>query len=135
MKKLALFLVVIGALMLCTATSTKATTVRLYFKITVTNTCNPIWPGSYCVQLKLTYNNVPITTAVTNCNVQSGGCSYFDLDIKNCLADPEYGVQVMAASETGGACPQTYTNNFPGGLWSWDQMQSCTNAPAFGITL
>lgn len=108
MKKIVFFMAILGALVLSTATSSKATTVRLYFKITVTNTCNSNWLGNYWVVLKLTYNGVPITTAVTNYNVQSGSCCSFDFDLKETAAGPDYGVQLVAASETGGGCSQTF---------------------------
>ena len=135
MKKFVFLLVVLGVIILCTPTSTKATNVRLWFKITVTNTCNPNWSGNYCVQLKLTYNTIPITTTSTNCTITKNGCFYFDFDLKEVATDPYYGVELIAASEDQGGCAQSF-NTFINGGWYWDVMQSCSsNTPQISITL
>lgn len=135
MKKILLAFVLLGFIIMGTSQVTNATTVRLYFNITVTNTSNPSWTGDYCVRLKLYYNNgAYVTSQVTVCTVQKSGCVGFDFDDPGTIADCKYGVILVAASQSDGGNPIN-PNQILGGGWCWDNMLSCANTYPISITL
>ena len=128
---------IIGAIILGIVAKADATNVRLYFSITIKDTCNGGgYTGSYIAQLKLFYDGTYICTGIVT-NIPIGGptCTYYICDITYIASDKKYQVELLQVTRSDGSCELTVNQLESGFYWSDVTDQYCNTTPSFSITL
>jgi hypothetical protein len=135
MRKIIISFAFLAFIMLGMTTVAHAT-VKLYFNVTLTDTCSPSgYHGYYDVEVKVTLNGTVIGTAICT-NVKVGGptCYEFDYDIGDAVTDPDYGLILVGASRAGGACVSVVNQPIISGLY-WYYLTSCNSVVQINVTI
>jgi hypothetical protein len=119
MKKFLITLGLLAFIILGTSSVAKATVVRFYININISDTCHPTgYTGKYCVEVQLKFDNLPLCNK-TVCNLSLGSqCVYFDCDVPGQSSDCYYQILLIAGSRSDGSCSSTPNISSPNECWS-----------------